>query len=61
MVLFPGWYVEPLEPTLKDRLWMLSPMALPKWISYEPIRLRSDEVALVAFHLSQLVRSARDR
>lgn len=59
VVLFPGWYVEPLEPAMKERLWVLEPKAFLKWIGYEPIRLPSEDVALAAFHLSRIVHAAQ--
>ncbi len=59
VLLFPGWFVEPLDAAMKERLWMLEPKALPAWIDREPVRLSDGDVALAAFHLSRYIRTVQ--
>ena len=56
VVLYPGWYVEN-RASKKPLVWVLEPKALPKFIEHEPVRLSSEDVNLVAFHLSRYIRT----
>lgn len=55
VVLFPGWYVNDSRQNKRD-LWILAPMALPKWLANEKPVLAPDEVAMTSQHLSRYVR-----
>jgi len=54
-VLFPGWYVEQGEGTLRE-IWVLNPKALPAFLSNSKQVLAPEEVKLGSFHLSRYVR-----
>jgi hypothetical protein len=55
VVLFPGWFVE--QRATAGPVWVLEPKALPAFIAHEPETLPVTDVALVAYHLSQYIRS----
>ena len=56
VVLFPGWWVEPMDRGTKDIAWVLAHKALPKWIQHEPIKFTPEEVSMIAFHLDRYIR-----
>lgn len=60
VVVFPGWFVEPMPRNGSRDVWVLHPKALPGFIGNEPVILRPDEVHLVAFHLSRYIRTAAE-
>ena len=51
VVVFPGWFVEPLDAETKSRVWVLEPKALPSFLAQEPERLTPDRVGMAARHL----------
>lgn len=55
VVLFPGWFINDSRQNKRD-LWILAPMALPKWLANEKPVLAPDEVAMTSQHLSRYVR-----
>lgn len=57
VVLFPGWFVEPMEGD--EDVWLLNPKALPTFIAHEPISLKDEDVHLATFHLSRYIRTLR--
>jgi hypothetical protein len=57
-VVFPGWFVEPPHDVSALDVWVLEPKALPAFIEHEPVRLRTEDVALAAFHLSRYIRAS---
>lgn len=57
VIVFPGWFVEPMDRTTRERVWVLEPKALPAFIEREPNRLADTDVALAAFHLSRFIRT----
>jgi hypothetical protein len=56
VVALPGWFVVQSNAAFKD-VWVLEPKALPKFLENEPTRLSSDEIQLLAFHVSRYVRA----
>jgi hypothetical protein len=58
VVLFPGWFIEPTAESKQSDVWVLNPKALPSFIANSQKRLSSEDVSLVAFHLSRFVRTA---
>ena len=57
-VVFPGWFVErPIDGEELD-VWVLEPKALPSFIEHEPCRMKQDDIALAAFHLSRYIRAS---
>jgi hypothetical protein len=56
VVVFPGWFVEPMDPTTKALAWVLEPKALPAWIEREPVRLKLEELKIAAYFLGRYVR-----
>jgi Nuclease-related domain len=57
VVLFPGWFIEPLDDETKKRVWVLEPKALSSFLEHEPIKLAESDVSLATFHLSRYVRA----
>ena len=58
VVAFPGWWVELRANPKKSDVWVLEPKAIPKFISYEPVKLPDDDVNLANFHLRRFIRSS---
>jgi hypothetical protein len=58
VVLFPGWYFEPTAESKQSDVWVLNPKALPAFISNSRAQLISEDLNLVAYHLSRFVRAA---
>jgi hypothetical protein len=56
VIVFPGWYVQPMPNSLKDTVWVLNPKALPSFIKEQPTILDDSDVHLAAFHLSKYIR-----
>jgi hypothetical protein len=61
VVVFPGWFVEPMSAEAKKGTWVLEPKALPAFIEKEPQLLSDADVALAAFHLGRYVRTHNDK
>ncbi len=57
-IVFPGWFVEPVPKSLKKDLWLLEPKALPAFLRQEPMRLRAEQVTMIAHHLSRHIQIA---
>lgn len=58
VVLFPGWFIEPTAESKQSDVWVLNPKALPAFISNSREQLVSEDLSLVAYHLSRFVRAA---
>jgi hypothetical protein len=56
VIVFPGWFVQPMPENLKKRIWILNPEALSSFIKNEPIRLQESDMHLAAFHISRYIR-----
>lgn len=56
VVLFPGWWVEPLPAEQRKQLWVLEPKALPKFIENAKTQLSLEDAKLCAYHLSRYIR-----
>ena len=57
VVLFPGWWVDPLPSEERRSLWVLEPKALPAFLKNSPAELSQEDVKLLSFHLSRYVRA----
>lgn len=57
VILFPGWYVEPMRNTQDRRVWVLNPKALPAFIANEPQVLSDEDMRLAAYHLCRYIRT----
>jgi hypothetical protein len=57
VVLFPGWWIDPMDQATKEIAWVLNHTALPKWIQQEAIKLAPDEVHMVSHHLDRHIRA----
>jgi Nuclease-related domain len=57
VLLFPGWFIEPMDAATKARLWALVPSNLPKFLAHEPVRLSAEQVAMATLHLGAWVRT----
>ncbi|MGI9302683.1 MAG: nuclease-related domain-containing protein [Gammaproteobacteria bacterium] len=60
VVLFPGWWVDPLPPGRSKEIWVLEPKALPAFLDGESKRLAPEDVKLLSFHLSRYVRQTNE-
>ena len=56
VVLFPGWFIESEKGAL-NRMWVLEPKALPKFLANQTQKLSAEEVKLFSFHLGRWIRS----
>jgi len=59
VVLYPGWYVEK-QPKGVD-VWVLNPKALKAFLEHERPDLSTEDVSLLAYHLSRHVRESERR
>lgn len=59
VLLFPGWYVNPVGAHPHDKVWVLTPKALPAFIANEKTTLSLEEVKMATCHLSRYIRSLR--
>jgi hypothetical protein len=57
VVLFPGWFIEPIPHELSAEVWVLEPKALPKFLENQPAILPAEDISLASYHLSRYVRS----
>jgi hypothetical protein len=57
VVLFPGWYVEALNPAAQSSVWVLNPKCLQSFMQYEKDDIPPEDVSLVAYHLSRYIRT----
>jgi hypothetical protein len=57
VVLFPGWYVEALNPAAQRSVWVLNPKSLRSFMQYEKDDIPPEDVSLVAYHLSRYIRT----
>jgi hypothetical protein len=58
VVVFPGWFVSP-ECNNHSGVWVLNPLALPKFVEHEPERLTQEDARLAAYHLRLYVRARK--
>lgn len=56
VIVFPGWFVQPMPENLKKRIWILNPDALDSFIKNEPVRIQESDMHLAAFHISRYIR-----
>jgi len=59
VLLFPGWYVDPVGAHAHDKVWVLTPKALPAFIANEKTTLSLEDVKMATCHLSRYIRSLR--
>jgi hypothetical protein len=57
VIVFPGWYVEPMSREGGREVWVLNPKALPTFIDNEPFVLEQQDVMLATYHLSRHIRT----
>jgi len=57
VVVFPGWYVEPMKHRDSTEIWILNPKALPAFVDQEPVQLSETDLSLAVFHLSRYIRT----
>lgn len=57
VIVFPGWYVEPLPKNENRDVWVLNPKVLPSFIGNEPETLERQDVMLATYHLSRHIRT----
>jgi len=57
VVVFPGWFVNPVREHGGSDVWVLNPEGLPTFVRNEPDRLTEEEFRGAVFHLSRIARS----
>jgi hypothetical protein len=57
VVLFPGWFVEPLNSTAQNKVWVLNPKSLSSFMQHEKVGLAPEDINLIAYHLSRYIRT----
>ena len=56
VLLFPGWFVEPVRTKTYSDVWTLEPKAFPKFLANEQERISDSDVQLASSHLTRNVR-----
>lgn len=59
VVVFPGWFIE--RQSNQEKIWVLEPKALAKWLANEPLALSEEQVRLVSNSLARFVREQESR
>jgi len=57
VLVFPGWYVQPMPQAIKNEVWVLNPKALVAFMENEPSTLSASDMHMAAFHLARYVRA----
>lgn len=58
VVLFPGWFIKQTKnPEVKQKVWVLNPKALPKFIENEQPQMSASDIHLASFNLSRYIRT----
>lgn len=57
VVLFPGWYVDTINPAAHKKVWVLNPKNLPSFMQHENGGISPEDVNLIAYHLSRYIRT----
>lgn len=58
VIVFPGWYVEPLSRNESRDVWVLNPKVLPSFIENEPEMIEHQDVMLATYHLARHIRTS---
>jgi hypothetical protein len=58
VLLFPGWFIEPVDRHAALPVWLLEPKALPGFLEHETASVASSDAAMAAYHLSRYVRTS---
>jgi hypothetical protein len=59
VVLFPGWWVEPIDAETKTRAWVLNPKALRAFLAGESETLSAPNIALAAHRIALHIQGSR--
>jgi hypothetical protein len=57
VLVFPGWYVNPVSDTQRGRVWVLNPKALPAFIEKEPTVVSEDDLRFAVFFLARYIKT----
>lgn len=57
VLVFPGWYVDPVGDWRKSGLWVFPPDRLPAFLDHEPPTLTPSDVALATESLATYIRN----
>lgn len=57
VVVFPGWWVNPIREQGGSDVWVLNPEPLPKFVMNEPMKIAEDDFRLAVFHMARIARS----
>lgn len=56
VILFPGWFVEPVAQADLDKIWILNPKAFPTFVEKTNKDMDDEDVRLAAYHLGRHIR-----
>jgi len=56
VIVFPGWFVQPMPDSLKKRIWVLNPEVLQSFIKNESETIEENDMRLAVFHISRYIR-----
>lgn len=57
VVLFPGWYVDAINPAAHRKVWVLNPKNLPSFMEHVNDGISPEDVKLIAYHISRYIRT----
>lgn len=57
VVVFPGWFVCSGPDAKRNKVWVINPKGLPKFLEDASPQLSSEEIKLTAYHLSRYIRT----
>ena len=53
VLVFPGWYVNPVREHRGARVWVLTPGALPTFVANQPVTISEEDLKLAVYFLSR--------
>ena len=57
VLVFPGWFVNPVKEHGNSDVWVLNADALPTFVRNEPERLSEEDFRLAVFHVARIART----
>lgn len=58
VVVFPGWFVNPVKEQGNSDVWVLNPEALPVFIRNEPEVVTEEDFRLAVYHMATIARAS---
>ena len=60
VLVFPGWYVNPVKEHRGARVWVLNPEAVPAFVTHEPTVISEADVSFAVYCLAREIRNTPD-